>query len=237
VTVLLLLGCVPPGFDAWSDDFEAYGDDREVLAGVGEDGWSEQRTVEANGWTLDDDGEDQSVRFWAEPTVDITSKSSLFVNDMHLEEGSTISFAASFWLTASSGRPFLLDLEEDAIISTGPGMRLWIDDDQALMLERKKALEKDVYQDGDKVRFPREQWVRLRLETRLSQRRDGWIDVYQDDELILSVDDVRTLPKDRLYMIQGTRGAYTNIEVGITAAGVGGPVELWLDDVAVETLR
>ena len=232
--------CVPPGLDTWVDDFESYTAKAQVLAEGSDEGWSEQITADGNGWTLVQDrvaGGEQAVRFEAVPTDGATSKASLFVNDMHLEEGTVVSFAASYWLSEDSGRPFLMDLEEDAVIGAGPGMRLWLDEDQALMLERKKYAEKDVYQDGSKVTFPRDQWVVLRMETFLSQGRDGWVEVYQDDELVLNVPDIRTLPRDRLYAIQGTRGAYTNVEVGITAAGVGGAVELWMDDVVVQTLR
>lgn len=233
--IVSLLGCTFDGLDAWSDDFEGYADTADLLADEG--GWYPQLTVDANALALTDERAHSglySVRFDAEATDTTVSKASLFVNDLALRAGTTVAVTAWYWLDEGE-QPVLMDLEETVPIGAGPGIRLFLDADDRVWVERKKYLQDKIVQDGEGVPFPRQVWVELRLEVELRQAHTGTISVYQDGERIVDATDVKTLPTDWTYAIQGTSGRYTNTEFGLTAAGPT-PARVYVDDVAVETL-
>jgi hypothetical protein len=235
--IALLAGCTWQGLDAWSDDFEAYGSYGDLLADDGEDGWSEQITDDRNEIALTDEvvhSGIQAVRFEAVATDGGASKASLFVNDFALLAGTTVAISAWYWLEAGE-QPVLMDLEETVVVGAGPGMRLMLDEEDRVWVERKKYLKPSIRQEGEGVAFPRRTWVELRLEVALRQDRHGEISLFQDGERIAHADGVQTLPTDWTYAIQGTRGLYTNAEFGLTAAGRTDAL-LYLDDVTVDTL-
>ena len=206
-------------------------------------GWSDsQQTKDNNGLAIDSFAHtgQQALKCIADPTADGASKSSLFQNDMAFYEGSIVEFSAWYYLDETEDRPylFIMDLEESAPISAGPGIRIATEPDGGLFLERKKMIENDIYQSPDTyTTFPKQEWVQVTLRVKLSQKKQGWIQLYQNSQLLIEANNVRTLPKDFLYAIQGTAGLYTNIEVGITANSPEGPTTLFVDDVLATSLN
>ena len=128
---------------------------------------------------------------------------------------------------------FMLDLEEQTAIGAGPGMRLALVDNK-LRIEYKFN-EKDIMQPkGKEIDFPRNQWVELIWEVKLSQKNKGTVRLWQNGQLIIDSKDNRTLPEDILYFQQGTKGMYSSCEIGITANSRDNDLVLWVDDIKFE---
>lgn len=182
----------------------------------------------------------QSIRFYAVKTENGASKSSIFKNNMAMYDGQTVQLNAWYYLNGSQEEDylFLMDLEESTPIGAGPGIRVGIDSENHLFIERKKYLEKDIYQSSNTaIEFPRNTWVKITLEVFLSKKNKGTIKLYQNNQLIIDEKKTKTLPTDFLYVIQGTAGLYTNIEFGITANSISNETILYLDDVDVKEVK
>jgi|GEM_PF-475553 hypothetical protein len=166
---------------------------------------------------------------------DMVSKASIFKNDFGFQEGDRFITECRFHLQCSQPKDFfLLDFEDPAAISSGPGMRLMLNENGALCVERKKMNASTLQQNqGTEQVFPLNTWVHIKIEILLHQRRRGSILVWQNNELILKYDNVQTLPRDLLYITQGTSGILRQIEVGITANSSGAPALLYIDDLKV----
>jgi hypothetical protein len=109
--------------------------------------------------------------------------------------------------------------------------------DRALCVEHKYYTD-DVYQaDGTEIPLPRNQWFNLTMEVKLSQKKTGYVKVWQNSVQIISAENHRTLPKDFLYSQQGTKGMYQSVEFGITANTKNSDVVLYVDDVVVEKIN
>ena len=159
---------------------------------------------------------------------------------MAFYEGSTIEMSAWYFVENNGSKRylFLMDLEESTAIGAGPGIRIGLDEDEALFLERKKYIQADIKQAQDeKIKFPKDQWVEIKMVVQLSQKKDGRITLYQDGELLIDAKDIQTLPTDYIYIIQGSAGLYTNIEFGITANSIDSETILYLDEVEVKTIE
>lgn len=239
LALVILSGCHAEGLTSFADDFEDHATTGDLLAQWPEAGWSQHLTVEGSRVDLTSErahGGRQAARFEAQPSEEagLTSKASLFINDLALKQGTTVILSAWYWLEAGR-EPFLLDLEEDTPVGTGPGIRVALDAHDRLWIERRKYGQPPIHQDPeDAVAFPRDAWIQLQLEVVLSQRRDGTITLYQDGEVVIREEGTKTLPTDILYVVQGTRGLYTNGEIGLTAAGPD-PARLFVDDVVIST--
>jgi len=113
---------------------------------------------------------------------------------------------------------------------------LAIVDDQLLV--EHKYLEPNIKQSsGSEISFPRDEWVHIEWEVLLSQKDNGTVRVWQNDQLIISKDNHRTLPSDLLYFQQGTKGQYSSCEIGITANSSENSCSLWVDDVQIEKIN
>jgi len=142
-----------------------------------------------------------AVHCFAKATRDgDASKAGVANNKMSLAEGETVSIEANYFIPReeSLNQLFIMDLEETILIGAGPGIRLrLVGVEGYLDVERNKMGEGTISQsDKTKITFPRNQWVSVRLEVKLSQKKKGWIKVYQDDVLIIESDNERTLPID-----------------------------------------
>jgi len=182
---------------------------------------------------------EKSLKFTAEiSTPSQLSKCSIAKQNMAFWEGETIRFSGWYFLqdTNTLDWIFLADIEEQTPIGAGPGMRLALVDNQ-LRVEHK-FYESDILQPTDQaIDFPRDQWVELIWEIKLSQKNEGTVKLWQDGLLIINTENNRTLPKDLLYAQQGTKGMYTSIEIGITANSFDAATVLWVDDVKFEKLE
>ena len=114
-------------------------------------------------------------------------------------EGETVQVSAWYFIegTATAEWMFLLDMEEQAAIGAGPGMRLALVNNQ-LRVEYKFNENDIVQTPGAEVDFPRNEWVELVWQVKLSQEHDGTVKLWQNGTLILDSKNNTTLPTDIL---------------------------------------
>ncbi|MBN4071045.1 heparin lyase I family protein [Crocinitomix catalasitica] len=242
--VFMLLSCSKEklfdGPDSYEDGFESYEHFDSLF--VGDDVyWSHsQITKEGNAISVDTTivhSGSRSMKFTAVKTEDGASKASISKQKMAFWEGETVSLEAWYYLVGTESLDWivLMDLEEQAVIGAGPGMRLILVDNH-LAIDHKFP-NNNLYQDFESgIDFPRDQWVNIRFETKLSQKKKGYVKIYQDDVLVLEGSNRKTMPSDLLYATQGTKGIYQSIEFGITANSFEREATLYVDDVKAEVL-
>jgi hypothetical protein len=178
----------------------------------------------------------QAMYFYGHRTEnDLLSKCSFSNHHMAFWEGETVYASANYYIDSKADLPwlFLLDMEERAAIGAGPGIRVFISEDNAFGLNFK-YLEPNIKQaDANAIFVPRQTWFKLSMEVYLTQKKSGWVKVYQNDTLLIHAEDVQTLPTDILYFQQGTKGMYNSVEFGLTANPTDEHIHLYLDDVEV----
>lgn len=245
LVLVLLIGCRKEkyfdGPEYYHDDFENYGSLSDLLL---PDNvlWSfTQLTKEQNTITVDTARShtgNKSLKFTAGKSADgIVSKCSISKQKMAFWEGETVRLSGWYYIDGTNSLEwlFLMDLEEQASIGAGPGMRLALVDNQ-LRIEHKFN-EKDVIQNNEGVDFPRNQWVEIVWEVKLSRKHKGTVKLWQNGQLLINTQNNRTLPKDFLYFQQGTKGMYSSCEIGITANSKNSDLTLWVDDVKFEKVN
>jgi len=166
---------------------------------------------------------------------DGSSKASIAKQNMAFWEGETVKMKAWYFIEGTNSLEwlFLMDIEEQTAIGAGPGMRLALVNNQ-LRIEYKFN-EKDIIQTaGKEINFPRNQWVQIEWEIKLSKNNNGTVKLWQDGKLIIDSKNNTTLPTDFLYFQQGTKGMYSSFEIGITANSKNSDLTLWVDDVGIE---
>lgn len=233
------------GPDFYQDDFESYSKLEDMLLSPsGEElHWSFIQLTYANNEIRIDTNKSKSgknsLRFFAQKAQNNNaSKASICKQHMAFWEGETVRITASYFIESEHSLEwlFLMDLEEKTEIGAGPGMRLALVKNQ-LRIEYKFN-EKDILQiAGNEIDFPRNQWVELIWEVKLSRKNKGTVKLWQDGMLIIDSKDKNTLPKDILYFQQGTKGMYSNVEIGITANSHDNDLVLWVDDFKIEKLN
>lgn len=229
------------GPNFFEDSFESYSELNDLLLPDNELWSYSQLTKDENKIIIDTSrfySGGQSMKFTAvKGSAKVASKSSLAKQNMAFWEGETVRISA--WYFIEGTKPldwlFLIDLEEQVSIGAGPGMRIALMDD--LLRIEHKFFENDVEQNtGNEVPFPRNKWVEIVWEVKLSQKNKGTIKLWQDGQLVIDSKDNRTLPKDALYFQQGTKGMYSSLQVGITANSRENEATLWVDDVKIEKI-
>lgn len=178
----------------------------------------------------------QSMKFYGVGTKnDFLCKCSYSHHYMAFWEGETIVVSAWYYIDSDDELPwlFIMDLEEKTNIGAGPGIRPYISKNNSFGINFKYN-QPNFEQDADnQVDIPRKQWFKLSMEVFLSQKNNGWINLYQNDTLVLNLVDVQTLPTDILYFQQGTKGMYNSAEFGITANPTEVDLTLYVDDIEV----
>ena len=229
------------GPNNYVDDFESYTSFDQLTEGD-DVKWSfTQITREANTIELSTEQAHSglnSVKFHALSGADgDASKASLVKQKMAFYEGETVRVSVWYYIegTQSLDWLFLLDLEEQTAIGAGPGMRVANINSANNAIVEFKYPEPNMYQESSSL--PRDQWFELTLETKLSQKKKGWIKLYQDGQLILEKSKMQTLPKDILYQIQGTKGMYTSVEIGITANSRDNNSVIYADDFSIQVIE
>jgi len=246
LVVLLCLACNKKKFfkgpDFFQDDFESYVSLNEMFPE--EDSlWSfTQRTRAQNTLNLDTTHAafgNSSLRFFAQKSDDQgASKSSIAKQNMVFWENETLRMQGWYFIedTNALNWLFLMDMEEQTAVGTGPGMRLALVDNK-LRVEYKFN-EKDLIQQvGQEIDFPRNEWVELTWEVKLSRKDKGSVKLWQNGQLLINRDHIRTLPKDLLYFQQGTKGMYSSCEIGITANSKDSDLTLWVDHIRFEKVN
>lgn len=230
------------GPNSMNEDFESYPHVDSMFSND-DARWSfHQNTVDGNYVAFDTNivhSGNKSLKFYARASSESAlSKCSILKQQMAFYEGDVVQMSAWYYIegTESKNWIFLFDFEEQAAIGAGPGMRL-ANTETGITLEHK-FFNDDVYQTaGQEIQLPRNQWFHLTFETKLSQKKKGYIRVWQDNVLILSSDNRKTLPKDFLYSQQGTKGMYQSIEFGITANTKDSETVLYMDDIEVKKIN
>ncbi|PIY08976.1 MAG: hypothetical protein COZ18_09465 [Flexibacter sp. CG_4_10_14_3_um_filter_32_15] len=178
----------------------------------------------------------KSLKFKAKKTTNgDVSKCSIAKQNMAFWNRETVRITAWYYIegTESLEWLFLMDLQEQTAVGAGPGMRLALVNNQ-LRVEHK-FFEDDIIQPaGLEIDFPRNKWVELIWEVKLSTKNNGTVKLWQNGQLIIDTKNNRTLPKDLLYFQQGTKGMYSSIEVGITANSNDNDLTMWVDDIKFE---
>lgn len=245
-SALLFLGCNKKeyfdGPSFFQDNFEDYSSLDDLLL-PDDEFWSfTQLTRSENNISVDTTNfhsGNQSLKFNAQKSdSEGASKASIAKQNMAFWEGETVRLEAWYYLEGSKSLNwlFLMDLEEQTAVGAGPGMRLALVDNK-LRVEHKYN-EDDVEQTIDsKVVFPRNQWVQLVWEVKLSKKKKGTIKLWQNGQLIIDSQKNKTLPTDILYFNQGTKGMYSSCEIGITANSQDNDLIIWIDDVKFEKVN
>lgn len=246
ICFLLLSGCNKEKFfdgpDFYQDDFESYSVLGDLLSDDDKNWSFTQLTGDGNNITVDTNNVhsgNKSLKFVAIKSDDENvSKCSIAKQHMAFWDGETVKVTTWYFIEGTNTLDwlFLLDLEEQTAIGAGPGMRLALVNNQ-LRVEYK-FYEKDIVQPGGKeIDFPRNQWVELIWEVKLSQKDKGSVKLWQNGQLIIDSKNNVTLPKDILYSLQGTKGMYSSIEIGITANSPDNDLTIWADDVKFEKVN
>lgn len=225
------------------EDFESY-PTVDSMFSVHDLFWSySQITVDANYLSLDTtivhDG-NQSLRFFAQASsADVVSKCSIVKQHMAFYDGDIVRISAWYYIEGAAPVDwlFLFDFEEQAAIGAGPGIRIANTEQTGLTLEHKYYAP-DIYQEeSNHISLPRDQWVNIVMEVKLSQKKKGYVRIWQDNVLVITGDNQQTLPKDALYFQQGTKGMYQAVEFGITANTKDRDLVLYMDDILVEKIN
>jgi hypothetical protein len=233
------------GPDFYQDDFENYTKVEDMFLPYPDldKFWSfTQITREGNYIFLDSTFShygNKSVKIYCQKSNgDVVSKCSINKQHMAFWENETVRISAWLYIEGSEKLDwlFLADLEEKTAIGAGPGLRLSLVNNQ-LVVEHKFN-EDDIFQTkGAEIDFPRNQWVEIVWEIKLSKKKKGTVKLWQNGQLIIDAKNTKTLPKDFLYFQQGTKGIYGNVEFGATANSYDNDVILWIDDIKIEKVN
>lgn len=230
------------GPNSYMDDFEKFTSIDSLLV-QGNLYWSyTQLTSDLNSIEIDtnfSNSGQHALKFIAEPSIgNLVSKASIAKQKMAFWENETVCLKASYFLQGNESKEwlFLMDIEEQATIGAGPGMRIALVENK-LRVEYKFN-EKDILQTSEEgVEFPRNQWVDLVWEIKLSKKKKGTVKLWQNGELIINSSGNKTLPTDLLYFQQGTKGMYSSCEIGITANSKDSKTIMWVDNFSVEKIN
>ncbi len=228
------------GPNAFSDDFESYASFDELVVDNDVYWSATQQTYDVNSITLSTEHAHSgttSLKFDAVvSTEEKLSKCSLFKQKMAFYDGETVRSSVWYYIDGEQELDwlFLLDLEEQTPVGAGPGIRVANVGSGNYGAVEFKFKEGNLEQQAHS--FPRNQWFKITLETHLSQKKKGWVRLFLDDELIIEEKNTRTLPKDVLYNLQGTKGMYTSIEIGITANSFSNDAVVYADDFSIEVV-
>ena len=228
-------------FTNFTEDFESYTSYDSTLFATTK--WStNQKTFDDNNYTIDTNivhSGNKSLRCYAvASTSKDVSKCSLIKGNMYFTKHDIIKYSAWYFVSGTLTNLFLVDFEENAPISSSPGVRVALFNDGYLSLERGKLGLNTIYQDENtKILFPQNQWVHVEVELKLERPKKGYVKIWQDGVLLIDKDGIQTLSEDKLYFTQGTRGVFHNLEVGITANGKGGNTILFIDDIIAQKIN
>ncbi|MFK8046768.1 MAG: heparin lyase I family protein [Crocinitomicaceae bacterium] len=231
------------GPNSFQEDFSSYSNIEEAIAGDNERWSFIQSTYDENELTIDTiifHSKGKSFRSHAAKADQNigASKASINKQFMAFWQNETVAIEAWYYIEGEQDATwlFLMDLEEKAAIGAGPGIRVALVDNQ-LLIEHKYPNPNITQTEGVEVNFPRNQWVKIKLEVLLSQKENGTVKLWQDDLLIIEQNNWQTLPKDVLYFMQGTKGMYDKIEFGVTANSQDNATTVYVDDIDVRVIE
>ena len=162
------------------------------------------------------------------PAGGMCCKASLHTTLLHFVKDDDFWFAA--WLYVERPGKFitLMDLET-TFVEQHPGMRIRLCDGR-LDCELAKWIPKRVYrqQNDEIVHFPMGEWVRVKLRLRLSEREDGIVQLWQNEERVLD-ERGQTLPF--------AEAVYDDLEIGLSAHSESDSEAIvYVDDVVISDM-
>jgi len=155
----------------------------------------------------------------------VCTKSSLHTSLLHFVKGDDVWFSAWYYFEKAGEFNTLMDLET-TFVRNHPGMRIRLSNGY-LDFEFAKWFPKSIYRQpkGKKVSFPIGRWVHVKAHLFLSDKKDGVIQLWQDDTLIID-ERGQTLPF--------AKAVYDDLEIGISAHSVGpDSAILYVDDLMI----
>ncbi len=160
------------------------------------------------------------------PTADmVCTKASLHTSLLHFVKGDDVWFSAWYYVEKAGTFNTLMDLET-TFIRNHPGMRICLSGG-ALHFEFAKWFPKSIYRQSykKKIPFPIGRWVHLKARLFLSDQKDGIIQLWQDDVLIIDQRG-QTLPF--------ADAVYNDLEIGLSAhSNSPGSAILYVDDLTI----
>jgi hypothetical protein len=242
--LLLINSChkdAPSGsLKEFSDDFENYASATD-LTGTADNLWTETNINETNissnpisiDTTIVHSGK-KSVRFdCLQSNPDDVAKCNLNKGNLNFEQGETVYYSCWYYVQypdTNYGTFFVWDLGQIVEGSLEIRVMAW---NQNLELERNKIGLVNLSQDLPATIFPVNKWAHLELEVKLSQYRKGKMKMWLDGKLLIDRSKVRTMPKDQVNMVWGTKGYYERVQVGITAKNGTQDLVLYADDMEI----
>ncbi len=247
ILLIIFCGCNKEKFfdgpDSYSDNFSAYTEIEDLVDGDNKRWSFFQKTREENQLSIDtaifhSNGKSFKSSAVASSAEQGASKASINKQFMAFWEGETVVIEMWYFIEGTQDAEwlFLFDIEEKTSIGAGPGMRLALVNNQ-LLVEHKYPNPNILQKEELEKPFPRNEWVKIRFETKLSQKEEGYVKVWQNDVLIIEQYAWQTLPKDLLYAVQGTKGMYSQIEFGVTANTPDNPMTVYVDDIQVSVIN
>ncbi|WP_395751926.1 hypothetical protein [Prosthecobacter sp.] len=156
----------------------------------------------------------------------VTAKASLSTELMHFVKGDDVWISLWCQVPKGSGMPFtVLDLET-TWLHQHPGMRIVISGGKHACFQLK-GFDQPYYRQpqGREVIFPTGQWVHLRAHLGLTEKDDGVIELWQDEQKIIDT---------RGKTLVLAHAIYNSIEIGISAYNEQGKTAtLYVDDFCI----
>ncbi|MEO0468172.1 MAG: heparin lyase I family protein, partial [Bacteroidota bacterium] len=148
----------------------------------------------------------------------VTSKASLSSSVLFFGKGDEMWFAARYRIV--EGEPFTMVDFENGHFAQHPGPRIVIRQDQIAMENKFGA--KINHNNQSSLLVPRDQWFTLKIHLLYSNEADGMIEIWQDEEPILSLSGINLPTSNSIQNI---------VEIGASASQSG--CVLLVDDVRI----
>lgn len=240
----------------FEDGFETTGNDLMDLFPNDGSRWSNLQQVDPNGGeneieiesTIVQEG-NNSLRIYAEASNSILSKADIEKGGFSAPEGATVRISANFYISSTENLEnlLLIDLEccscWDPTVPDNqcPGIRLMMKNNDHLSIERGKILSSSIVQ--SEVAFPRNEWVSVLWELKLSQNNDGINKLLINNQEVISQSGIN-MPNANLFEMEFANYGidfelqeplfYERFQIGATANQTQFGVELFVDDVRFE---
>ena len=177
------------------------------------------------------------------------SKADIEKGNFNAPEGSTVRISASFYIASTNNieNLLLIDLECCACWDPSvpdnqcPGIRLMMKDNDHLSIERGKILGSTIVQSD--VAFPRNEWVNVVWELKLSQDNNGLNKLSINNQEVISESGMN-MPNASLFKTEFANNGidfelqeplfYERFQIGATANPTQFDIELFIDDVKFE---
>jgi len=191
----------------------------------------------------------QALRIYAKASNNTLSKMDIEKGGLNAPEGSTIKIVADFYIASTDiiENLLLIDLEccscWDATVSNNqcPGIRLMMKANNLLAIERGKILGATISQTN--ISFPRNEWVNIVWEMKLSQNDDGINKLFINGQEAISELGMN-MPNAEIFQAEFASNGinfelqqpliYERIQIGATANPTQFDLEIFIDDVKLE---